>query len=328
MVQELISRRQATTSPPPSVPPPRSTQDQPGARSGSRKRRSLRREYWLFAALAFPNLALIAVFAYWPALANLYLSMTEWDMIEPQPFFVGLENYSALFTSPDFLNVLWITLVWVVVVVTVSLVVGVALASLFNLKLRGGTAVSALAFSPYVLSGAAVAAIWLFIFDPNYGLMRVVFSAFGLDSPDWITSTTWALPALLIVSIWKGVGFVAIVYLAAMQGLPEEVLEAARLDGANRWQSFRRIVLPLLSPTTFFLTVTTIISAFQSFDVIAMMTGGGPANSTTTLSWFIYEQGFERFDVGFSAAASVIMFVILMAVTAVQFRFIERKVHY
>jgi ABC-type sugar transport system permease subunit len=328
MVQELMSSRQVPAPPQPGVSPPRDAHEPPAQRAGRRNRRSLRREYWLFAALAFPNLALIAVFAYWPAIANLYLSLTEWDMIEPQPYFVGLSNYVALFTSPDFLNVLWITLVWVVVVVVASLVLGVGLASLFNLKLRGGTAVSALAFSPYVLSGAAVAAVWLFIFDPNYGLMRVAFAAFGLDSPAWITSTTWALPALLIVSIWKGVGFVAIVYLAAMQGLPEEVLEAARLDGANRWQSFRRIVLPLLSPTTFFLTVTTIISAFQSFDVIAMMTGGGPANSTTTLSWFIYEQGFERFDVGFAAAASVIMFVILMAVTAVQFRYVERKVHY
>jgi ABC-type sugar transport system permease subunit len=328
MVQELMSSRQVPAPPQPGVSPPRDAHEPPAAHAGRRSRRSLRREYWLFAALAFPNLALIAVFAYWPAIANLYLSLTEWDMIEPQPFFVGIDNYVALFTSPDFLNVLWITLVWVVVVVSVSLVAGVALASLFNLRLRGGSAVSALAFSPHVLSGAAVAAIWLFIFDPNYGLMRVVFAAVGLDSPAWITSTTWALPALLIVSIWKGVGFVAIVYLAALQGLPEEVLEAARLDGANRWQSFRRIVLPLLSPTTFFLSVTTIISAFQSFDVIAMMTGGGPANSTTTLSWFIYEQGFERFDVGFAAAASVIMFIILMAVTAFQFRFIERKVHY
>lgn len=305
------------------VTPATETGRQPKKRTGR-----LRREYGLFALLAFPNLILIAVFAYWPVLANIYLSLTEWDMIEPQPYFVGLDNYISLATSPDFLSVLWTTLVWVVVVVTVSLVVGVALATLFNLKIKGGAAVSALAFSPHVLSGAAVAAIWLFIFDPNYGLMRVVFSAFGMDSPAWITSTSWALPALLIVSIWKGVGFVAIVYLAALQGLPEEVLEAARLDGANRWQTFRRIVLPLLSPTTFFLSVTTIISAFQSFDVIAMMTGGGPANSTTTLSWYIYEQGFIRFNVGYSAAASVLMFVILMAVTAIQFRYVERKVHY
>lgn len=315
MPQTLTPARAVTPAAPAGGPP--------------RKRNGrLRREYGLFALLAFPNLILIAIFAYWPVLANVYLSLTEWDMIEPQPYFVGLDNYISLATSPDFLSVLWTTLVWVVVVVVVSLVVGVALATLFNLKIRGGAAVSALAFSPHVLSGAAVAAIWLFIFDPNYGLMRVVFSAFGMDSPAWITSTSWALPALLIVSIWKGVGFVAIVYLAALQGLPEEVLEAARLDGANRWQTFRRIVLPLLSPTTFFLSVTTIISAFQSFDVIAMMTGGGPANSTTTLSWYIYEQGFIRFNVGYSAAASVLMFVILMAVTAIQFRYVERKVHY
>ena len=179
-----------------------------------------------------------------------------------------------------------------------------------------------------MLSGAAIAAIWLFIFDQNYGLARIFFNAFGADSPSWTTSSDWALPALLIVSIWKGVGFVAIVYLAAMQGIPQDVIEAARLDGANRWQLFARVTLPLLSPTTFFLMVTQIIDAFQSFDVIAMMTSGGPALSTTTLSWFIYEQAFERSNVGYSAAASTVMFIILMAITAFQFRFIEKKVHY
>jgi sn-glycerol 3-phosphate transport system permease protein len=130
------------------------------------------------------------------------------------------------------------------------------------------------------------------------------------------------------VSIWKGVGFVAIVYLAAMQGLPSEVLEAARIDGANRWQTFWRITLPLLSPTTFFLVITQTISAFQAFDIIAVMTGGGPASATTTLSWFIYDQAFQRSNVGYSAAAGTVMFVILMVITALQFRFIEKKVHY
>jgi len=299
----------------------------PPAPQRNRNRRR-RREYMLFALFALPNLALIAVFAYWPVIGNAYLSLTRWDMIAPSPTFIGLDNYINLFTDPSFLRVLRITAVWVVAVVGASLLGGLALALLFTTKTRGRSAVSALAFSPHILSGAAVAAIWLFLFDPNYGLSRAFFSVLGFGSPHWTTTSQWALPALIIVSIWKGVGFVAIVYLSALQSLPEDVLEAARLDGANRWQVFRYIKLPLLSPTTMFLMVTQVIGAFQSFDVIAMMTSGGPAESTTTLSWFIYNEGFRQFKAGSAAAGAMIMFVMLMVVTVVQMRFVEKKVHY
>jgi len=291
-------------------------------------RRRYRRGVALFALFAFPNLALIAVFAYWPVLENVYLSLTSWDFISPAPLFIGLENYIQMFTSGTFLGVLRITLIWVVVVVGVCLVLGIALASLFSMKLPGTTVVTGIVFTPHVIAGAAIAAVWLFIFDQNYGLARVVFNAVGLSSPAWTTDASWALPALIIVSIWKGVGFVSIVYLAGMQGMPSDVLEAARLDGANRWQLFRRIILPLLSPTTFFLVITQTISAFQAFDIIAVMTGGGPASATTTLSWFIYDQAFNRSNVGYSAAAGTVMFVILMCITVLQFRFVERRVHY
>lgn len=293
----------------------------------SRKKRQ-HKSYRLFVLFALPNLVLIAVFAYGPVIGNIYLSLTEWDMIAPQPLFVGLDNYTRLFEDPAFLRVLRLTAVWVVAVVGISLALGLALACLFNQKIPGRGAVTALAFSPHILSGAAVAAIWLFLFDPNYGLSRAVFGVLGAQSPHWTTSSDWSLPALIIVSIWKGVGFVAIVYLAALQGIPEDVQEAARLDGAGSWQTFRHITFPLISPTTFFLLVTQVISAFQSFDVIAMMTGGGPAGATTTLSWFIYQEGFKSFNAGSAAAGSMVMFVVLMAVTGFQMRFVERKVHY
>lgn len=297
-----------------------------------RRSRVYRQRQWrggaLFALFAFPNLGLIAVFAYWPILKNFYLSFTSWDFLSPTPMWTGLANYTQLFSSAQFREVIGITVVWVVVVVGVSLIVGVALASLFSMKLPGSSVVSGIAFTPHVISGAAIASIWLFIFDPSYGLARVVFNAVGMSSPSWVTDADWALPALLIVSIWKGVGFVAIVYLAGMQGLPSEVIEAARLDGVNRWQLFSRVILPLLSPTTFFLVITQTIGAFQAFDVIAMMTGGGPASATTTLSWYIYDQAFQRSNVGYSAAAGTIMFVILMVITVLQFRFVEKKVHY
>ena len=295
-------------------------------RPAHRSRR--RRGYALFALFAFPNLALIAVFAYWPIIANLYLSLTNWDFISPQPLFIGLTNYTSMLASPSFHKVLWVSVVWVVVVVGISLVLGVLLAALFSKKLPGTSVVTGIVFTPHVVSGAAIAVVWLFIFDPNYGLARVVFNLVGADSPNWTTDADWALPALLIVSIWKGVGFVAIVYLAGIQGLPSDVLEAAKLDGASPVQTFMKVVLPLLSPTTFFLVITQTLAAFQAFDIIAIMTSGGPASSTTTLSWFIYEQAFLRSNVGYSAAAGTVMFVVLMIITALQFRFVEKKVHY
>lgn len=307
---------------------PRRTAPAPPADRTAARRARRRRGYALFALFAFPNLALIAVFAYWPIIANLYLSLTNWDFISPEPLFIGLTNYGSMLVSPSFHKVLWVSVVWVVVVVGVSLVLGVLLAALFSKKLPGTSAVTGIVFTPHVVSGAAIAVVWLFIFDPNYGLARVGFDLIGAESPNWTTDADWALPALLIVSIWKGVGFVAIVYLAGIQGLPSDVLEAARLDGANSVQIFLRVVLPLLSPTTFFLVITQTIAAFQAFDIIAIMTSGGPASATTTLSWFIYEQAFLRSNVGYSAAAGTIMFVVLMIITALQFRFVERKVHY
>ncbi|MEO3748217.1 sugar ABC transporter permease [Plantactinospora sp. B5E13] len=290
--------------------------------------RRRRRGYLLFAAFSLPNLALIAVFSYWPIVENIYLSLTTWDFISPKAEFVGLLNYTGLFSSWAFPTVLLRTLVWVVAVVVVTMVLGLALALLFSLRLRGTTAVQTLAFSPHVLSGAAIATIWLLIFDPNHGLSRMVFNAFGADSPTWTTDADWALWALIVVSIWKGLGFVAIVYLVGIQQIPAELLEAARIDGAGHWALFRKIFFPLLSPTTFFLVITQTISAFQAFDVIALMTGGGPAGATTTLGWFIYDQAFSRNNVGVSSAASMIMFVVLMAITVLQFRFVERRVHY
>lgn len=249
-------------------------------------------------------------------------------MISPTTTFVGLENYTDLFSDPGFGKVLSLTLIWVVVIVVGAGGLGLGLAVLLASRAYGRGLVSTVSFAPHVLSGAAIAAIWLFIFDPNYGLSRAAFEAVGAASPAWTTSTTWALPALLIVSVWKSVGFVALIYLAGLQAIPRDVKEAALLDGAGAWRSFWNVTFPLLSPTTFFVLVTSVISAFQSFDVIAMMTSGGPGGATTTLSWYIYDQGFRNFDAGYAAAGGMVMFVILIVVTAVQLRFVERRVHY
>ncbi|GAA0928287.1 sugar ABC transporter permease [Pseudonocardia zijingensis] len=285
------------------------------------------REYGLFALMVAPNLLVIAVFAYWPILYNAYLSLTEWNMIAVRPEFVGLANYARTLTDPAFHQVLWVTVAFTGLVVAGSLVLGLALAVLLDQPLRGSHLVRTLSFAPHVLSGAAVATLWLFVFDPGYGLVRTLLDPLGITAPDLVNSSDGALFALVAVYLWKNVGFAALIYLTAMKSLPRELDEAALIDGAGAWARFSRVRLPQLRPITFFLLITTVIGTFQAFDVIAVMTEGGPGTATTTLSWAIYTEGFQAFDAGRAATLSIIMFVLLLIVTAVQARVMERRVH-
>lgn len=304
----------------------------PTPRRRSRRRshnwRRNRKEYLLFLVLIAPNLAIIGTFDYWPVIYNAWLSLTRWNMISGVPRYVGLQNYENLLTSPGFHDVLLNTLFFTAAIVIGSVVMGLAIAVLFNQKLRGRGIVRTAAFAPHIVSGAAVATLWLFIFDPAYGLTRVVFEPFGAESPRWVNDADWAMYALIIAYLWKGVGFIAIVYLAGLQNMPEELYEAAKLDGAGAWTIFRRITLPLLSPVTFFVMVVSIIGTFQAYDMIAVLTGGGPGNATTTLSWFIYQEGFQASDAGNAAAGAMLLFVILLVVTGLQTTFVQRRVHY
>lgn len=293
----------------------------------ARERRAPVREYGLFVLMVAPNLIVIAVFAYWPILYNAYLSLTEWNMIAVRPEFVGLANYARTLTDPAFHQTLWVTVAFTGLVVAGSLVIGLALAVLLDQPLAGRGLVRTLSFAPHVLSGAAVATLWLFVFDPGYGLVRALLDPLGITAPDLVNSSDGALFGLVLVYLWKNVGFAALIYLTGMQGLPRELDEAAVLDGAGPWARFRRVTLPQLRPITFFLLITTVIGTFQAFDVIAVMTGGGPGDATTTLSWAIYSEGFEAFDAGRAATLSIIMFVLLLVVTAVQARIMERRVH-
>ncbi|HEY3503174.1 MAG TPA: sugar ABC transporter permease [Actinocatenispora sp.] len=293
---------------------------------GVRRRR--RREYLLFLAFIAPNAVLLAVFAYWPIVFNGYLSLTSWDMLSPTIPFVGLANYADMFSDPDFWAVLGRTVLFSGAVVIGCLIVGLAVAMLLNQKLVGRNLVRTVSFAPHILSGVAMGTVWLFIFDPQIGLMKVVLEKVGIAGPAWMTDSSWAMWGLVLVYLWKNIGFVAVVYMAGLQGLPTDLYEAARLDGAGPWTLFRRITLPLLSPVTFFVTVVTIVGTFQAFDVIAIMTNGGPGDATTTISWYIYKQAFQALDAGHAGAGALVMFVILIAITAAQARFMERRVHY
>ncbi len=298
----------------------------PPLRPGQRRRR--RRDALVFLALAGPNIALLLVFVYRPLAESLYLSTLQWNLGSPVARFVGLENYRELFTAPDAAQVFTTTGVFTVATVGLSLALGLGLALVLNRRLPGRSFARTVTFAPYVLSGFAVGILWLFIFDPRYGLMSALLGVFDVASPQWYTAQPWPLVMLVVVYVWKNVGYVALIYLAGLQAVPQDLRDATALDGATGARTFRSIVLPLLGPTTFFLLVTMLLSSMQSFDLIKAMTKGGPLGSTTTLMYQVYTDGFVDGRAGYASAGATVLFLILLAVTAVQLRVIERKVHY
>jgi ABC-type sugar transport system permease subunit len=287
-----------------------------------------RNEWLLFALLVGPNLFLFAVFTYWPLIYNGYLSFVRWDMLAPVKLWMGLSNYTNLFSSPDFGTILINTLVFTVGSVGLICGVGLVIAMLLNQPLRGRNIVRGVVFSPVMLSGAAIGIVWIYIFDPRYGLLDIPIRAMGFRSPNWLLDTAWAMLAVIIVQVWKNVGYAVVIYLAGLQAIPRELYEAAVVDGASGWQRFRNITLPGLSPVVFFLIITTILASFQSFDIIKVMTEGGPVDATTTLIYYLYQEGFVAFNAGRAGVASVVLFVTMLAFTVVQMRTSERSVHY
>jgi ABC-type sugar transport system permease subunit len=286
------------------------------------------REWGLFLALVAPNVLLLAAFTYWPLLYNGYLSLTEWDMISPEKTFVGLENYRELAGTPRFWRIFFNTFYFVIGSVGITMAVALGAAILLNQRLRGRGVARAVVFTPTVLTGSAIAIVWIYMFDPNYGLFRVFLNGVGLSSPKWLTDLFWAMPALLIVYVWKNFGYAVVVYLAGLQGIQRELYEAAIVDGASPWYRFRHVTWPGLGPITFFLLVTSILNSFQAFDIVAVMSKGGPVDATNTLIYHLYEEGFVAFHAGRAAAIGVVLFAMMLVVTVVQLRGVERKVHY
>jgi multiple sugar transport system permease protein/sn-glycerol 3-phosphate transport system permease protein len=286
------------------------------------------RDWLLFVVLAGPNLALFAIFNYRPLLYNAWLSFHDWDFLSPVPIWVGMDNYVDVLTDPHFHRVVQNTVVFMLGGVCLTIVIGLGLALLLNQKLAGRDAARSVLFAPYVLSGAAIAVVWVYIFDPTYGLLRTIVSPLGLVPPNWLRDQFWALPAIIIVYTWKNVGYTMVICLAGLQAIPKELYEAARTDGANAWGRFRHVTLPGLAPITFFLLVTGILASFQTFDLIHVLTRGGPVDATSTMVYYLYEQGFIAFKAGYAGVAAVLQFVVLFIITLIQIRYLERRVTY
>lgn len=285
------------------------------------------REALLAYLFLVPTLLGLLFFTLGPVIAGFLISFTNWNIFLP-PQWVGLDNYQILFTQELPRKVFSNTLYYTLINVPLNMTVALGMALLLNLRLRGVSFYRAIYFLPVVTSTVAASLIWSWLYSPNFGPINYFLAAIGIDGPPWLASTTWAMPAVILMSVWKGFGTNMLIFLAGLQGIPQEVLEAAMIDGATRWQRFWRVTWPLLTPTTFFVLVISCIASFQVFEQVFVMTEGGPAYATTVLGLFIYLNAFRYNNMGYAAAVAYILFALILAITLVQLKLQGRWTHY
>lgn len=275
-----------------------------------------------------PAMIPFALFWLAPLLYVFYLSFTEWDFMSPVKIFVGLQNYADLFSNPAFYKTLRVTLLFCAGSVLPVILIGLGLALLMNTKLKGSAFYQVLLFSPWVTPTVAVSIVWSWIYEPEVGLANTVLDFLGLEKIGWLQDPKWALAGVLIVTIWKSVGWAMLFYLVALRAVPGDLLEAAELDGAGPLHKFIRVVLPLISPTTLFLFVVQIIGALQAYDQINVLTQGGPSGSTRTLLYLYYQSAFESFQIGEASSVAVVLVLICMLLSVMSFGISKRTTHY
>lgn len=281
-------------------------------------------------AILFTLPALIPLLIFWlgPLGYIVYLSFTDWDFMSPDKLFVGLDNYTYLLTNSEFYRSLKVTLLFGLGSVIPTTVGGLALAMLMNSKMKSSGIFRTLLFSPWVTPTVAVSIAWSWIFEPQVGLANLMLGWVGVSPIGWLRDMDWALVAVLIVTLWKSIGWAMVFYLVALRNLPSDLLEAASIDGAGAWDKFRSITLPLISPTTFFLSIILTIQSLQAYDQINVMTQGGPAGSTRTLLYMYYQSAFESFNVGEASSIAVVIILICVLLSGVSFLLGRRLVHY
>ncbi|WP_048648577.1 ABC transporter permease subunit [Nitratireductor soli] len=273
-------------------------------------------EAWLFIS---PTLAGFLIFFVGPLCAVVWYSLTEWNLLSQQSVFVGLDNYDdALFHNLDFWQVVRNSIVFAIGLVPLNMALALALALALSRRFAGVVFFRTVFFAPVVTSAVAWAIVWKFLLQGEAGFVNQMLAGIGIHGPNWLREPDWAMVAVIVTRVIKMVGLNMILYIAALQAIPRDYEAAARLEGASNWQIFRMITWPLLGPTTLVIMVITTIGSFKVFDHIYLMTGGGPENGTLVLAFYIYQQGFQFFDVGYASALAMIMFVIVMGLTVVQ----------
>ncbi len=275
-----------------------------------------------------PNLLGFAIFTLIPMVFSLLLAFMHWDGAN-QVSWAGLANFQRLLRDETFNIALKNTLYYVAGTVPTTMLASLGLAMVLNQPLRGRNFFRTTYFFPYVASLVAVAVVWNLLFFPSAGPVNEALRSLGVQNPPrWAASVDWAMPTVILASIWRGMGYYMIIYLAALQGIPARLYEAAAIDGANAWQKFRYVTLPMLTPATFFISIMLTISSFKVFDLIMVMTGGGPGRATNVLVIHTYNTAFREFRFGYSSAIAMVLFVLVLAITIAQFYMERRWVRY
>ena len=280
-------------------------------------------------AMLVPGLAGLALFTYYPMAYSLFLSMFRRNVFTPTPVLAPLENYTRLVADPVFWLVIRNTLIYVGVSIPVTMVLGLALAILLNQPLGWlRSAYRVATFYPTMIPMAAAGMLWVWLLNPGIGLVNYYLSKLGFPRVEWLYDMDWALPAIIVTSVWKHFGYFLLIYLAGLQVIPSELYEAASIEGARFWHQLRYITLPLVAPTTIFVVVVGVISSFQVFDLVHVMTQGGPADRTNVLVYYIYQQAFRFWDIGQAAALTVIFVAGLLCIVTWILRTMERRAFY
>jgi len=288
---------------------------------------AFRRGRWFGYIYGGPVIIAFLVFNLYPMVLGLYLSFTKWDILSP-PTFIGLGNWADLFKDDLLLRAVLQTLYYAVVSVAGATALSIALALALNQRLKTIGFYRTFFFLPAVTSLVAIAMVWRWIYNTEFGVLNAFLGSLGINPVNWLGDPVLAMPAVILMSIWRSAGFNTVLFLAGLQGVPQEYYEAAEIDGASKWDRFVHITLPLISPTTFFVVVNGLIGSWQVFDQVYILTRGGPLLSTVTVVYLIYSNGFEWYKTGYAAAMAYGLFLIIIALTAIQFRLQKRWVFY
>lgn len=308
----------ASSSPPSRLPLSGAAEAKSKPRTRRRVAGESRGDGRLAAVFIAPALLGFTVFLLWPTLRGIYLSFTRYNLLTPAEW-VGLDNYVRMVNDPIFWDSLMVTVEYVVINIGVQTVAALAIAVLLQ-RLTQSAVLRGIVLTPYLMSNVVAGLVWLWILDTQLGIGNEIISAVGFDRIPFLADEAWAIPTIALINVWRHVGYTALLLFAGLQAIPNDLYEAARVDGASEWRMFRRITLPLLRPVLAVVLIMTVIGSFQVFDTVAVTTAGGPANATNVLQYYIYGSAFGRFQFGYASAMSVALLVVLTAITVLQYR--------
>jgi len=275
-----------------------------------------------------PAVIPLCIFWIWPMIKAIFMSFTDWDYMSSNYNIVGFENYKELFSDNMFYNALQNTFVFTVGTLIPTIIGGLAIAMVLKKNIKRSALYKAIIFSPWITPTVAISIVWNWIFEPQYGFANYILQLLNLPKSQWLQSSDTAMIGVIIVTVWKGFGWAMVFYLTALERVPKHLHEAAAIDGANSWKKFINITLPLISPTTFFLTIITTINSLQAYDQIQVLTQGGPSGSTRTILYMYYQTAFEQFNIGQATAIATVILVIIGVLSGVQFIASKKWVHY